>query len=72
MIIKLVQYKGPSLTHRATAYSQLASQLHQELEGQIFTDEKGTLTTLRAEQKQTKVELSRTHAHLQQELVVHM
>jgi hypothetical protein len=36
LIIKLVQYKGPSLTHRATAYSQLASQLHQELEGQIF------------------------------------
>jgi len=70
LIIKLVQYKGPSLTHRATAYSQLASQLHQELEGQIFTDEKGTLTTLRAEQKQTKVELSRTHAHLQQEIVI--
>ena len=97
LIIKLVQCKGPSLTHRATAYSQLATQLQQELErlvyiisllllsllllsssllllllllSQIFTDEKGTLTTLRAEQKQTKVEVSRTQAHLQQEIVI--
>ena len=37
LIIKLVQCKGPSLTHRATAYSQLASQLQQELERLVLS-----------------------------------
>lgn len=70
IIVKFINYQGPSPFHRVAAYAQLSTELMNELETMVFSDDNNALFSYKSEQRARQLEANRTHAMLTQDLAI--
>ena len=68
ILANLIQLQGISPLHRATARSQLSTQLTYDIENAIFTDDKANIFSLKTEQRLRHEEYTRAKASLAHEM----